>query len=229
MNLPTDEVHVWFHDVEPDPAALADLSRILTSAELVRARRYHFEADRRRSIVARAALRLHLSRYCGTEPGAILVVAEAGAKPEAPRTGVRFNVSHSGDLVGLAFSSAAPVGFDIERVRPMRDVAGIAARYFSPDERRVMAEAADAEDTFFQIWTAKEAAVKGTGHGLSSDLAAFTVPVGAGVLTRVDTGLTVYADWCVAAIATPRPGYRAALAARQPSAVVRVASGRLPM
>ncbi len=229
MTLPGDEVHVWFHDVALEAAALADLSRVLTSAELVRARRYRVEADRRRSIVARAALRLHLSRYCGGDPGAFLIAAAAGAKPEAPRTGVRFNVSHSGDLIGLAFSTVADVGVDVERIRPVGDATGIAARYFSRDEQRVLAAAADAEDTFFQIWTAKEAVVKGTGQGLGSDLSAFTVPLGIDGLTPVETGVPAYTGWCVAAVAVPRPGYRSALAVRQVSAVIRVAGGRLPL
>ncbi len=147
MPLPPDEVHVWFHEADIAPAALDDLSRTLTSAELVRARRYRFDEDRRRSIVARASLRLHLSRYSGEPASAILIAGEAGKKPQAPRTGIQFNVSHAGDLVSLAFSAAAPVGVDIERVRPVRDAAGIASRFFSPDEQREMAEAGETERT----------------------------------------------------------------------------------
>lgn len=228
MELPADEVHVWFHDVEVTPEQLDSLSRLLSSAELARALRYHFEADRRRSIVARAALRIHLSRYSGIDPAAIVIAAEAGAKPEAPRTGVHFNVSHAADFVGIAFSSASPVGFDVERVRTMRDADAIAKRYFSPDEQRAMTDAADPDDAFFQIWTAKEALVKGTGKGLSTELAAFTVPVLATELTPIRTATVDYKDWCVAAVAPPRAGYRAAVAARQSKGVIRVNAGAVP-
>jgi len=225
MRLPSDEVHVWFHETDIAPAALEELSATLTAAELVRVRRYRFEEDRRRSIVARASLRLHLSRYSGEPAAGILIVGEAGEKPQAPGTGIQFNVSHAGDLVSLAFSAAAPVGVDIERVRPVRDAAGIAARFFSAAEQRVMASAVEAEGTFFQIWTAKEAVVKGTGQGLASDLGAFTAPRSADGLRPVETTLDLYSGWCVTAIEPPRPGYRAALAVRLPSAVIRVASG----
>lgn len=228
MTLPDTEIHVWFHNVDPAPASLDDLARLLTSAELAKARRYHFDADRRRSIVARASLRLHLSRYCGLDPAAILISSDPGTKPEAPATGVHFNVSHAGDLVGLAFSARCPVGFDVERVRQMREAAAIAKRYFSPDEQQAVADAADADEAFFEIWTTKEALVKGTGKGLSSELAAFTVPRLATALTPVRTAVKDYADWCVAAVVPPRAGYRAAVAARQSNAVIRVTTGAVP-
>ncbi len=228
MRLPPDEVHVWFHAADIAPAALDELSRTLTSAELVRAGRYRFDDDRRRSIVARGSLRLHLSRYSGEPPAGILIAGQAGEKPHAPRTGIQFSVSHAGGLVALAFSAAAPVGVDIERLRPVRDAAGIASRFFSPDEQRAMAASADTEGAFFGIWTAKEAVVKGTGLGLASELGAFTAPRDPGGLRPVETTLNLYAGWCVTPIEPPRPGYRAALAVRLPSAVIRVGSGPLP-
>jgi len=222
MPLPSGEIHVWFHDVDLAPGAVDDLARTLSSAELAKATRYHFDADRRRSIVARASLRHHLSRYCGLDPAAILIRSEQGVKPEAPATGIHFNVSHAGDLVGIAFSSACPVGFDIERIRPMRDAMSIVNRYFSSEEQQVLAKAADQDDAFFQVWTAKEALVKGTGKGLSSELGAFTVPIGATTLTPIQTELPDYSGWRVASVTPPRAGYRAAVAACHPSATIRV-------
>lgn len=226
MELPAREIHVWFCDSDVAPATLDGLALVLDPAELARASRYHFEADRRRSIVARASLRIHLSHYCGVDAASILIAAADGAKPEAPATGVHFNVSHAGDVVALAFSAACPVGIDVERVRPMRDAQGIARRYFSPDEQRALEESADVDDTFFRIWTAKEALVKGTGKGLSSELAAFTVPFLATALAPVRTGVGDHEGWCVASLAAPRDGYRAALAARTTEAAIRVRSDK---
>lgn len=213
--MPPAEIHVWFHSVDLPPGAIDDLARTLTPVELARANRYHFDADRRRSIVARASLRLHLSRYCGLDPGEIVVGSEEGGKPDAPATGMHFNVSHAGDLVGLAFSTECPVGFDVERIRTMRDGLGIARRFFSTAEQQLVAAAVDRDDVFFRIWTAKEAIVKGTGKGLSSRLDAFTVALDVMTLTPIRTELPEYQDWCVAAVDPPREGYRAAVAARQ--------------
>lgn len=223
MELPAGEIHVWFHDADVAPAALDGLAPVLNPAELARASRYHFEADRRRSIVARASLRIHLSHYCGVEAASILIGAADGAKPEAPATGVQFNVSHAGDVVALAFSAACPVGLDVERIRPMRDAQGIARRYFSADEQRALDASADVDDTFFRIWTAKEALVKGTGKGLSSELAAFTVPFASAALAPVQAEPGVGLEgWSVASLDDPREGYRAAVAARTGHATLRV-------
>jgi 4'-phosphopantetheinyl transferase len=219
------EIHVWFHDVNLAPDALDALARLLSSSELAKARRYHFDADMRRSLVARASLRQHLSHYCGVDPAAIVIREDGHAKPDAPATGMYFNVSHAADFVGIAFSSACPVGFDLERIRPMRDALSIAARFFSTEEQQVVARAVDPDQAFFEVWTAKEALVKGTGTGLSSELGAFTVPMGATTLTPVGTSLPAYAGWRVASVPPPRDTYRAAVAALHSSAVIRVMAG----
>jgi 4'-phosphopantetheinyl transferase len=228
MPLPPGEIHVWFHSADVSPAVRDDLTRVLTSAELAKATRYRFEADRARSIVARSALRIHLSRYTGVDANSILISAPEGTKPAAPLTDIQFNVSHAGDLVALVFASGIPVGIDVERIRPVRDARGIARRYFSPDEQRELERSGDPEDTFFRIWTAKEALVKGTGKGLTSDLTAFTVPWNETTLSRVRMHVSGYDAWCVAALPAPRHGYRAALAARTSDAAIRVTTGAVP-
>jgi 4'-phosphopantetheinyl transferase len=228
MPLPPGEIHVWFHSADVSPAGRDGLTRVLTSAELAKASRYHFDADRARSIVARAALRIHLSRYSGLDAASILITTPEGTKPAALLTGIDFNVSHAGDLVAIAFASGCPVGIDVERVRPVRDREGIAKRYFSPDEQRELEASSNPEDTFFRIWTAKEALVKGTGKGLTSDLTEFTVPWAETTLSRVRTRVSGYEAWCVAALAAPRDGYRAAVAASAAGAAIRVTSGGVP-
>lgn len=228
MPLPPGEIHVWFHSADVPSAVRDDLTRVLTSAELAKASRYRVDADRARSIVARAALRIHLSRYSGLDAASILITAPQGAKPAAPLTGLDFNVSHAGDLVAIVFASGCPVGIDVERVRPVRDREGIATRYFSPDEQRELEASSNPEDTFFRIWTAKEALVKGTGKGLTSDLTAFTVPWAETTLSPVRTRVSGYDAWCVAALVAPRDGYRAALAARATGAAIRVTSSGVP-
>lgn len=77
-----------------------------------------------------------------------------------------FNVSHSGNFVAAAFSESA-VGLDIEVLR--QSDLKIANRFFSEEEK----EYAKDNETFFHIWTRKEAFIKQTGEGMSRPLPSF--------------------------------------------------------
>lgn len=70
-----------------------------------------------------------------------------------------FNVSHSHGVVVLVIDKVS-VGVDIEKVRPVEDdlknfVTSIEEAAFASDS-----------ETFYQIWTNKEALVKAEGHGI---------------------------------------------------------------
>lgn len=91
-------------------------------------------------------------------------------KPYLPdHPAFHFSISHSGDLVVCAVSSV-PVGVDLELPRRLRP--GIAARWFSPSEQALLAEAPNA---FFELWMAKEAVLKEIGCGLSGGLQRISV------------------------------------------------------
>ena len=83
-------------------------------------------------------------------------------KPEAP--GVFFSLSHSGCYALLAVSDG-DVGADLEWVRPVPE--RVAARVFTPDERRWLEDGGDYAARFFTLWTLKEALLKACGRGLT--------------------------------------------------------------
>ncbi|MDR1029160.1 MAG: 4'-phosphopantetheinyl transferase superfamily protein [Clostridiales Family XIII bacterium] len=102
-----------------------------------------------------------------------------------PLSSVRFSISHSGQCWAAIFHTAA-VGLDIEDVSATGRHSGydrarferIAARFFSPDERSHLRDAADAsaaKERFFKIWTRKEAYMKYTGNGFSEAPERFSV------------------------------------------------------
>ncbi len=120
---------------------------------------------------ARRALATLLAEYLGgTEPAAVEVAD--GGKPRLARDPARlsFNLSHSG---GLALVAIAPggvdVGVDVERLRPRRDLARLAARWLPAADAADVAAAAEAEReaVFYAAWTRHEARVKCTGAGLA--------------------------------------------------------------
>ena len=88
-----------------------------------------------------------------------------------------FNVSHSGELALVAITLEGELGADVELRRSLRDMQGLATRFFSEQESsglfRMPAEFQP--EAFFRIWTRKEAILKATGKGLTYPLHRLTV------------------------------------------------------
>ena len=164
--LGTGEIHVWRLRV----TSADDDVRSLGAAERERAARYRFEADRRRFTVARTALRRLAGAYLGREPAGLELVADRYGKPAlagAPPP-LRFNVSHSGDVVLLAFARDREVGVDVEAHRPLADAESLSPLACTPRELEALAALApDARPAaLFDLWAGKEATLKALGRGL---------------------------------------------------------------
>lgn len=84
--------------------------------------------------------------------------------------GVQFNLSHSGGW-GVCAVSAAPVGVDVELVRPLKQ--DIAKRFFTATEQGYLAHRPPEE--FFRLWTRKESFTKALGKGLTLPMDSFSV------------------------------------------------------
>ncbi|MFC3340217.1 4'-phosphopantetheinyl transferase family protein [Paracandidimonas soli] len=135
------------------------------------------EADRRSRVVTRAVLRRTLGRKLGCGPADVPLSHLPGGKPVLDEEGGRawhFNVSHSGNIALLAVADN-PVGVDVE-TRMHGDPVAMARQFFCAQEQERVAGARDAGEAFLAIWTAKEAVVKMTGHGLRIDPRRFCVP-----------------------------------------------------
>jgi 4'-phosphopantetheinyl transferase len=216
VNIDADEIHVWLASADVSGDALDALSRCLSAEERQRAARFRLPGDRARSIVGRAVLRRLLGRYSGTRPESIDFTCGAHGKPELAGRPLEFNVSHSGRLIAIAVAVGAPVGIDIEEVRPMPEAPSIARRSFSCEEADCVRRAIDVEGAFFDVWTAREALVKGVGSGLGGASSSFTVGRPRSTFTPVTFDPAAPAalhHWCVRTLDVPA-GYRAALAAR---------------
>jgi 4'-phosphopantetheinyl transferase len=121
---------------------------------------------------------------------------------------IGFNLSHSGDRAAIAITSGAPVGIDIEQIRPLDDWAAITARFFSQRENQWLHALPLAEQLtgFYRLWTLKEAVLKADGRGLSFPLSEIEITITpAGPL--LNTGEWILSELNLAA------GYTAAIAA----------------
>jgi 4'-phosphopantetheinyl transferase len=179
-DLSSDHVDVWRVRLD-EPVEMTLTPSILSSDELTRASRYHFEKDRLHFARCRSALRFLLSRYVGISAAEISFEYQPSGKPELPAQQnprqLRFNVSHSAGLALIAVSAGHRVGIDIEEIRADVDITILAERFFSDRERAGLRALPDhlRLPAFFACWTRKESFLKATGDGLSFPLADFSV------------------------------------------------------
>ena len=90
--------------------------------------------------------------------------AAGGASKGRP---VAFSVSHTGRIFACAVNDpgSGEIGLDIQTADRGRRTQRIAERYFTPAEQAMIK--AGGNDSFFRIWTRKEAYAKYTGEGLA--------------------------------------------------------------
>jgi 4'-phosphopantetheinyl transferase len=82
--------------------------------------------------------------------------------------GFGLNISHSADLVLMAFSGQQAIGVDVERIRKV-DIPSF-TKQFSKCEIASIVGREDTEAAFFEAWTRKESVVKALGKGLTKKL-----------------------------------------------------------
>ena len=83
------------------------------------------------------------------------------------------SISHSGDMVAVCKNDIVPVGIDIEKMTE-RDFSKVANRFFRGQELEKFNENPTAE-TFYEIWTRKEAYSKILGTGVQEVVKGFDV------------------------------------------------------
>ncbi|MGU3538600.1 4'-phosphopantetheinyl transferase family protein [Methylobacterium sp. A54F] len=174
---------MWSIDLRLPPEALDACRRLLDPAERARADRFLRPEDRQRFVASHAALRLILGAARATDPRTLAFTADATGKPELARgpseAPLHLNLSHSGPRALVGLSTRAPIGVDVEALRPMPDALRLARDLFAADEAQALARLPDAarDRAFLGLWTRKEAVVKALGLGLSAPLSAFSVTV----------------------------------------------------
>lgn len=215
-------VHVWAADLS-GPSAL-HVVQLLSEDEHARAERFHFQQDRSRFIIARATLRTILGQYLGIAPTRVQFAYGANGKPTLANLEnvdqiLHFSVARSQGVAVYALSYCAPLGVDIEYLRPLPDMSQIAERFFSRSEHTALSAVPSEQRVraFYKCWTSKEAFLKATGDGLSFALERFDVelrPERPSRLHSIDGDTDLAAPWTIRDFA-PSPGYIGALAIKR--------------
>jgi len=227
MELPPSEIHIWRVRLDAAGSKSDSCSPFpggergwreeshgwLAPDEISRAERFHFDRDRRRFSLTRAALRRLLGSYLGVSPQEVFFRYNEYGKPYLDGWDLEFNVSHSNDVALIGLVRGADIGVDVERIRPGYPGHEIASRFFSKSETDGLSAVADAEYAlaFFRCWTRKEACVKAHGHGLSIPLDAFDVPIHPSPIDEFVTVSFNGVDWLLRDVGA-EDGFAAAVA-----------------
>jgi len=191
FTLARGQVHIWRLSLDPHPAGqdqallalLGGHRSALSSDEVARASRFHFDTDRARFELCRTALRFLLGRYQSIPPREIRFTYSAAGKPELAADqnpqALRFNVSHSDNTALIAIGLHDALGVDIEKIRLDVNATELSERFFSERERSALRYLPEAVriTAFYACWARKESFLKATGDGLGFPLSAFSVSV----------------------------------------------------
>ena len=172
MTVPTDlsrfQLRLHLLHIQRDWPTDRTEAATLSAPEREKASRFRFDADARRFVLGRLAIRRLLAEIGGLAPEALQIVDDKLGKPTCPQLpGWSFNLSHSGDFVLIGLSPQHPIGVDVEaHTTPFPvDIAPLLGRREA--DLIAGAPAEQAAQLFYTFWTIKEAALKALGCGLA--------------------------------------------------------------
>jgi 4'-phosphopantetheinyl transferase len=176
LTLAEGLIEVWFACTDKLLPAKAEFEAVLSPQEVERAGSFRFDSDRDSYIVEHGVLRSLLAAYVGVEPHSLMIRSDARGKPYlsgiAGRKIPQFSLSSSDCRSAFAFSLSGSIGVDIEKIRTIEEMEGIALRHFTPNEKELVlnGQMEARVRSFYRIWTRKEAVLKAHGVGLLKDL-----------------------------------------------------------
>src|SRR5687768_1338893 len=129
-------------------------------------------------VVSRAMQRQLLANYVGGSPSDISFGIVAMGKPTLSKPndiGLKFNTTHSGNLVIIAVTKDRDVGVDTEKVRPVPRALRVAKRFYSDEEYTRLAALPESEldRAFLSIWVRREGTAKARGDSVWRGLASW--------------------------------------------------------
>lgn len=173
-----NSVRVWISPLNQSPEVLHTLRQTLSVGEHERAARYRLPQMADAFIVRRGMLRVLLGKELGCLPSSLHFDYNPFGKPILASRALSFSVSSSRDYSVWAFSSALPIGVDIEWINPEMPRTALMEDYFSSTERKYLNEMkgeAERTDAFFRTWTGKEACAKAAGTGFAAPLNRYAI------------------------------------------------------
>lgn len=165
-----EDVHLFCFNI--DHFDRINLQNLTTPEELTKAAAFRQTIDAQRFLAGRIISKRMLAQYTNVSIGDFTIQNGFNNKPfasikDSHQTLPQFNISHSGKIVLVAFSDS-DVGVDTEVMKHI-DFLQIAEAVFSNAELQLLTKSTVALETFYRLWTQKEALLKALGLGLIDD------------------------------------------------------------
>lgn len=173
IDIDSGKITIWRIKTADFLFKLDDFKAILDVVETAKFLRFKIEADQQTRIISRAILRILLGRYLNIDPEEIQFTLNHQKKPilkNSNAENLHFNVSHSGNWILIAVSTY-PIGVDLEYIDTSFTYQNLLNFSFNIEEKNYIQTSKLPHQTFYQLWTRKEALLKATGKGLIDDLA----------------------------------------------------------
>lgn len=189
MKIEKNEAHIWYAPIDrlKEVVARTSTMNLLSEKEKVRYMRFKFDKDRKAFLTSRYLVRTLLSKYiCDIAPEEFIFIENQYGKPDLiekqRKSKVYFNISHTKELIVLAFSANPDLGIDAEYTERKMNYLKFAEHTFSSIELECLKDlsAEERKEKFFCYWTLKESFIKAKGMGLSLPLDQFSFQFEAG-------------------------------------------------
>ena len=197
QQLSDNEIHLWSLDPRQISIAhkLDSLITLLSKSEVQKVQRYRHPQGQHDALITRLFIRSVLALYTEQDAQDLQFAITAHGKPELCNSSlpIRFNLSHSNNLIICAVCLNHDIGCDVESLARKINIESIAKRYFSAHEYQSlqMLSPAAQKTRFFEYWTLKEAFVKATGLGISQGLNSFSFNIAAAEKTSFNDRITL--------------------------------------
>jgi 4'-phosphopantetheinyl transferase len=203
---PAAGVRLWWCDLAPTPALLAEYAGTLSPSERARAARFGTARLRDRYVMGRGSLRELLGRLLAARPATVPIVRGLRGRPQLADAGaLDFNVSHTADVALIGVTEAGRIGVDVESGDRAINAPGIARKFLTHAERDELAtlDTDGQRRRVLTLWTCKEAMSKATGDALSAPFGRIDVDVSTGRALRGGAGAYVPDRWALHAARVP--------------------------
>lgn len=210
------KIQVWIID-KRELGDIEPYLKYLSKEESIKAQKFRFEKDFSTFVVARGVLRKLLSKYMQKPIDSIDFAYGDYGKPILKNSdSIKFNVSHSKELIVLAFTPDIAIGVDVEYWNDTINFWEIANTVFTKTEIAFLnaLQGKDLSRGFYHLWTRKEAFIKLSGYGLSMPIALTKISVlkSKVQLLEQENANKRFFNWdCELKSFTPESGYSAAV------------------